>query len=326
METETEKTFRCKCGKEYKSRSGLWKHEKKCVDNTTKNEDAKQKKAPEPKEKDISDDDKLSSADEYELDEGKNRYELDHPKPAKKNQHDETTVKQGPRPDKITIEGQEFNKFSPDKIIFEFKEKKESIASCVYGQKASGKTTSMISIIKPLKPYLDKIYVFSVALENKDRYEKELDVPKNQMFNGFDDPNTTKFIKKLIEFQEKTKNAKKILLLFDDIIDAGNKLHNSGLLDSLFANHRRYNISLFISTQQPKKISPMLRQNVNYSFAHYSKNQTVRDIIYNDYLSCLKKDEFSKLFETVTNDYNILVIEPLLHDDYISVYNSRWQN
>jgi len=39
MSTEKSSDFKCHCGRIYKDRSGLWKHQKKCYDNTSENND-----------------------------------------------------------------------------------------------------------------------------------------------------------------------------------------------------------------------------------------------------------------------------------------------
>ena len=299
MSSQLKAKYQCQwCDKTYVTNSGLWKHTKICPNKG---------KAPIRLE--------INDTPKQEI-------------PKQEIQRIEIPKIQGndaQKQDDVSIDGEKFSKFSSKMITDEIVTKKENIAAIWYGQKCSGKTTSIISILKNIIDNIDKVYVFSIAQDNKDRYHNELGIPYKQMMNGFDDANTEKFLRKLIQFQEITKNRTKVLLLFDDIIDAGNKLHGSGILDSLFANHRRYNISIFLSTQQPKKISPLLRQNVNYAFIHYTKNAGVRDILNSDYMSSMKKTDFNDMFEKVTEKYNILVIEPLKHDDYIHVYNAKWE-
>lgn len=333
--TEERKMLKCRfCGKEYKSQSGRWAHEKKHKQNELPNvnmsfqqEESNKQQTQETFARLAP----LASPRECwrESPDSRMTYEM-KPSDNSDNQiinvelQQFNTSENKQKHEMITLDGLEMCIFDPQEIIDRFEQKnKEPFSMLCYGMKESGKTTSIISILQKIQKQLDKIYVFTVALDNKQRYMKELNVSDRDCFGGFDDKVTEKFIQKLMKYQELTGKKKNVLLLFDDIVDASNKLHNSGLLDMLFVNHRRYNISLIVSTQQPKKISPTLRQNCNYSFVHYTKNQDVKDIVYNDYLSCIKKKEFESLFEKTTNNHNILVIEPLKHDDYLFVYNSR---
>lgn len=291
MENE-KKTFPCsKCGKVYMSFSGRYKHEKKCIEeNKVSQKEEVKDEVIEPPER--------------------------PPTPIVQHEHEQ-----------IQINGSEFRKWNPRVIIDRYNlDKPEPWIGLWYGMKESGKTTSIISILQKIRSQIDKIYIFSVSKENKERYQHELGgIPDQNLYNGFDDPNTSLFIEKLIKFQELTKGAMKVLLILDDIIDGKNQLHQSKILGSLFANHRRYQISVVLATQIPTGIAPITRQNANYVFVHYSKNESVKDMIYRDYLSSISKPEFCDLFENATVDHNILVIEPLLHDDYISVFNSRWE-
>lgn len=299
---ETNVNFKCPtCGKEYKTKSGLWKHQKKCL----------------PIENDVDSSSSRGDQDVEPSDEHISESESKH--------SDHIDSEENMEIPQISIKDMDIKKWNPQKIIDRYNDKAEPFIGLWYGMKESGKTTSIISILSKIREELDKIYIFTIAKSNKERYQKELgNIKDNDCFGGFDDPKTAKFIDKLIKFQELTKSKKRVLLLFDDIIDGKNALHQSKILGSLFANHRRYNISVVLATQIPTGISPITRQNCNYVFVHYTKNDSVKEMIYKDYLSCLERKEFQSLFENATRDHNILVIEPLLHDDYLSVYNSNW--
>jgi len=199
----------------------------------------------------------------------------------------------------------------------------DSFSMICYGQKASGKTTCIISVLKHFDRLFDTIYLFSITYDNIKKYQSEFNI--NDTFGGFTDENTELFIEKLIKFQqltnEKYNKQKKILLIFDDVIDMNRKLHSSQVLGSLFSNHRHYNINIVISVQSPTQISPLVRQNSNYSFICFSKNKRVKDIIYQECMSNLSKEQFEKTFN-ITSLFNILVIEPLKKNDDIHYYNA----
>lgn len=291
---ENKKDFPCsKCGKVYQSFSGRYKHEKKCE--------------AAPQDQPIATYNNPSHVTPSAI-----------PPPVVETPA-KTDVKQ------MNLGGLDMRRWNPQVIIDRYQNKSEPFIGLWYGMKESGKTTSIISILKKIRPQLDKIYIFTIAKNNKERYQNELgNIKDSDCFGGFDDPDTTLFIEKLIKFQELTGGRKRVLLLLDDIIDGKNALHQSKILGSLFANHRRYNISIVLATQIPTGIAPITRQNTNFCFIHYTKNDSVKDMIYKDYLSCLEKKEFQAMFEAVTRDHNILVVEPLLHDDFVSVYNAMW--
>ena len=321
--SKAKKEFKCeKCGKVYASTSGIWKHRKanKCEESTKE-----EVKTTRDKSRVIK---PLQGETTHENDKEKidDRIPIYVPKTKEDPKEEPKEEPKMIAKDTIIINGATINKWNPDELIDKYKgKKKDCQIVLIYGQKGSGKSTLLFSIVKKILPEIDRTYVFTGNIDNKLKFMSELKINEKQCLGTFDDPNTSKFIQKLIDFQEKTHGSKQkqILLLFDDVLDSSNALHGSNLLGGLFANHRHYGISIFLTTQQVTGISPRMRQNCNFAMILHSKCESVKKLIYNDYLSCIKKDEFDVLFTNATQDHSALVINSLEDKDYISVYNSR---
>ena len=132
------------------------------------------------------------------------------------------------------------------------------------------------------------------------------------------------FLEKLLDVQEKTRAKKRILLIFDDILDAQNACHQSKLLSHIFTTHRHFNLSVMISTQHATGVSPTVRENCDFAFCHFSKNKDIKEMFRRTYLSSLNPPEFDQLLSAATANYNVLILFPLDHETDMQVFNARW--
>ena len=132
-----------------------------------------------------------------------------------------------------------------------------------------------------------------------------------------------KLIDKMTEINanKPTKERKHILLIFDDCVSDHN-FHQSPTIKKLFLRGRHINISLLITTQYIYLISPSMRNNLDYIFCGQMNKQSI-DLLTNEFLSGdITKEEFIKMYNRCTKDYNFLVINnnSVKDDNLNSVY------
>jgi len=277
------------CGKQYVNRSGLWKHLRVCKAKTSEEPSNESKEETKPETE------------------------------SKNEEEKEETIE--------TNNGTEIKRWSPTEILERYESKKSTNAPFIsihYGMKRSGKTTVIKKIAKTIQPVFDKIYLFTTTFDNAEEFKQLLNLDQKKIYGGFDEEKTTTFLNELLKYQTDTKAVKKILLIMDDILDGENAIHQSKLLTSLFANHRHYNISVILSTQHSKAISPATRRNCDYAFCHFTKDHDVKDDLRKLYLSNLSRPEFDEIMQDVTANYNVMVLLTLEHETNLNVYNANW--
>ena len=118
-----------------------------------------------------------------------------------------------------------------------------------------------------------------------------------------------KLIDKMTEINanKSAKERKHILLILDDCVSDTN-FHQSPTIKKLFLRGRHINISLLITTQYIYLISPSMRNNLDYIFFGQMNKQSI-DLLTNEFISGdITKDEFIRMYNRCTKDYNFLVI------------------
>lgn len=101
------------------------------------------------------------------------------------------------------------------------------------------------------------------------------------------------------------------ILLIDDCAFES-KLFNSELFKEIFCNGRHYKFWLILSLQHPSQISPVLRQNIDYTFLYKNNNINERKKIYENYASIIPSfNLFCDIMNQLTENYTALVIDNL---------------
>jgi len=127
-------------------------------------------------------------------------------------------------------------------------------------------------------------------------------------------------IAKLMEEQVKEKKReqdsrgihkmRKVLLILDDIIGDRNKIHEDSQLSRLAVQGRHFGISVALTTQDPKAISPVLRNNCDVAVIFQQKNWRAKEAIYRDFVNLFQlKNQAIALLNEYTENHDCVVVE-----------------
>ena len=185
----------------------------------------------------------------------------------------------------------------------------------------SGKSVLLKHLVNSEKHKFHKIFVLCPT-EKINRFYSDI-VSDDCIFDNYDEKWMNKLIEKMTEINanKPTKERKNILLILDDCVSDHN-FHQSPTIKKLFLRGRHINISLLITTQYIYLISPSMRNNLDYIFCGQMNKQSI-DLLTNEFLSGdITKEEFIKMYNRCTKDYNFLVINnnSVKDDDLNSVY------
>lgn len=99
-----------------------------------------------------------------------------------------------------------------------------------------------------------------------------------------------------------------VVLVFEDVM--GDEHIRDGLLDKLAGLARHYYCCIYILVQDPKIITPKVRQNADLAAFTYQTMERTIDSIYNDYAGIIgDKKEFRDMLNENTQDYHLVVVD-----------------
>ena len=127
-------------------------------------------------------------------------------------------------------------------------------------------------------------------------------------------------IVKLLEEQVKEKKKeqdsggrhkmRKVLVILDDIIGDRNRIHEDSELNRLAVQGRHFGISVCLTTQDPKAIHPVLRNNTDVAIVFQQKNFRGKEALFNDFLNLFeKKRDAVDLLKRYTQNHDAIVVE-----------------
>ena len=191
----------------------------------------------------------------------------------------------------------------------------------ILAKRNSGKSVLLKHLVEAEQHKFARIFVVCPT-EPINRFYRDI-VPEENVFESYDERWMNKLIDKMTEINSnKPKNERKnVLLILDDCVSDHN-FHQSPTIKKLFLRGRHINISLIITTQYIYLISPSMRNNLDYIFCGQMNKQSI-DLLCSEFLSGdLDKNDFIKMFNRCTKDYNFLVINnnSVKDDDLNSVY------
>ena len=125
----------------------------------------------------------------------------------------------------------------------------------------------------------------------------------------------TKLLEEQVKMKKKEQDepgfrGRRVLLILDDIIGDRNRIHEDQMINRLAVQGRHYNISVALTTQDPKAIHPVLRNNCDVAVIFQQKNQRAKESVFNDFLNVFPRKEVAvELMKTYTHDHGCIVVE-----------------
>jgi hypothetical protein len=141
-------------------------------------------------------------------------------------------------------------------------------SSIVIGRSGSGKTQSMVSMLKNehmLKDVFDFVFLFCGVKPDKEMI-KDLEIPNNCIFEDFNEEDVKEIIERLDKFIEHSgfnKDTPSTLMIFDDCLNLPEFLKSKTMTKLATAN-RHLNITFFLLSQYYRKLPPVIRTNASY--------------------------------------------------------------
>jgi len=185
----------------------------------------------------------------------------------------------------------------------------------------SGKSCLLKYLVEAERHKFNRIYVICPT-EKINRFYSDI-VDDECIFDNYDEKWVEKLINKMtmINSNKPQKERKNVLLILDDIVSDHN-FHQSPTLKKLFIRGRHINIGIILTFQYLNLIPPVARVNLDYLFAGQMNKQSV-DLLISEFISGdISKEQFLKMFNRCTRDYNFLVINnnSVKDDDLNSIY------
>lgn len=196
--------------------------------------------------------------------------------------------------------------------------------SIIIGPSGSGKSLLLQNLItNGYAGLFERIYIFSPSIDIDSTWQPVKNYIKNNIklakdeqvyFNSYNVADLENIINKQYKVVEYLKSnnyefAMQILIIIDDFADNPKLTHDSNILNSLYTRGRHLNISILISSQGFKKISPLIRKNITHLMLFRIRNQADLDAIIDELSALYNKKTLLKIYETATKEkYHFLYI------------------
>ena len=185
----------------------------------------------------------------------------------------------------------------------------------------SGKSCLLKHLVESERHKFAKIFVVCPT-EKINRFYSDI-VNDECIYDTYEEKFVDKLINKMTEINSNKpqKERKNILLILDDCVSDHN-FHQSPSLKKLFVRGRHINIGVIITFQYLNLIPPVARVNLDFLFCGQMNKQSV-DLLMSEFIcGDISKDQFIKMFNRCTRDYNFLVINnnSVKDDDLNSIY------
>ena len=171
----------------------------------------------------------------------------------------------------------------------------------------SGKSVLLKHLVEAEKHKFSKIYVICPT-EKINRFYSDI-VDEECIFDSYDEKWVNKLIDKMTEINSNkpAKERKNILLILDDLVSDTN-FHQSPSFKKIIIRGRHINIAIILTFQYLNLIPPTARSNLDTLFVGQMNKQSV-DLLVSEFISGdISKEEFIKMYNKCTKDYNFLVI------------------
>lgn len=115
-----------------------------------------------------------------------------------------------------------------------------------------------------------------------------------------------KIIKEYGEESKEARMAGSALLILDDVI-ASNQIHNDEIFQTLAVEGRHHLMSVILMTQDPKAISPKVRDNADVAVVFNQKTFRNKESIWHDFMNDVDRRLAFALLEKFSVEHNALV-------------------
>jgi hypothetical protein len=185
----------------------------------------------------------------------------------------------------------------------------------------SGKSVLLKHLVESEKHKFAKIWVICPT-EKINRFYSDI-VDDECIFDSYDEKWVNKLIDKMTEMNSNktAKERKNVLLILDDLVSDHN-FHQSPSFKKIIIRGRHINIAIILTFQYLNLIPPTARSNLDTLFVGQMNKQSV-DLLVSEFISGdISKEEFIKMYNRCTKDYNFLVINcnSVKDDDLNSIY------
>lgn len=169
----------------------------------------------------------------------------------------------------------------------------------------SGKSQLMRYILTENQHEFAKIFVICPT-ERINKFYSKL-IPKNCIFDEFNENWLDKLLKKLSDLAENGEELKQILLIFDDV-GAENNMKNSKALQRIMCRARHVKINVWISVQYIYMVPPLIRNQFDLIFCGQGNQQSL-DVLTDEFLfGNISRKQFQGLYHQNTKDFNFFAI------------------
>ena len=175
----------------------------------------------------------------------------------------------------------------------------------LFGKRNSGKSHLLRYLVENEKSEFKKIFVICPTECINNFYAKL--VPKECIFDFYDNDWVLKLIQKMTILKQQSNKINNILIILDDCI-SDTDFHHCQSLNILCTRGRHLNIAVILTSQYIFSIPPVCRNNLDYIFAGQMNKKSI-DLLADEFLlGDIDKNEFIKMYNKSTKDYNFLVI------------------